>query len=133
MAYNRDWDKRARAVERTKNAQQALRELEEILSRALTVKNRITWGKLKDWTQFSKPKPKPPTALPTPPEPQPQDPRFQPERSLSDTLLWRRRASKIESARQAFLSAHSAWKIEATRISRQNKEVQEAFERANAE
>lgn len=126
-------DKKEQAAQRTEEAREALQEIEEILAHTLKVDDRIHWESLKDPSRFSKDIPKRPTPATLPPEPKAQDARFQPSLSLFDKLLSSRRASKEQVARVAFLAAQSAWKKEVARITQQNTEATEAFEKASAE
>jgi restriction system protein len=126
-------DRKEQAAERTKEAREALQALEETLSRTLSIDDRIDWEAMKDRSKFSKPKPQPPTSLPLPTEPTQEEARFQPELSFLDKVVPSRRASKEQAARVAFLATHSAWKKEVARVTQQNTEAQEAFEKATAE
>ncbi len=126
-------DKKELAAERTEEAREVLREVEEILTHALTVDDRINWEAIKDRAKFSKAKPNPPASLPVPTEPQREDAQFQPDLSILDKLLPSHRARKEQEARKAFFETQHAWKKELARVTQENAKAKEAFERASIE
>ncbi|HHT9126348.1 MAG TPA: hypothetical protein ACFYD6_11095 [Candidatus Brocadiia bacterium] len=60
-----------RAIEQTKKAEEAMKEIENILKYRLNIDDKDVWDVLKDKSRFPEPKPQPPQFLPKPQPPQP--------------------------------------------------------------
>ena len=89
---------RALAEERTREAQNALLDLERLLAHTLGVNDAVDWETLKDRSEFAKAapgKPAPPTIKP---EPQEGDPRYTVTLGTIDKLVKSRKAAKEKEA-----------------------------------
>lgn len=116
-------EKKDLARQRSLEAQEALREIEEVLAHTLAVDDKVDWELLKDKTLFSKSAPTPPKLEPLPPEPLISDSAFQPIYSLWDKLRSSPRQAKIAAAREAFQTAHDQWETVCTATRSRNEEA----------
>lgn len=109
------------AEERTREAQDALDHLSEILAHTLDVNDAIAWEELKEGGAFPKPPPEAPPTLTLPNEPRRIEPRYKPVLGLLDHLLPSRRARKERAARERFTADLAYWH-EASGVARQRHE-----------
>lgn len=117
-AWNRQWErkiaveekwatrqeKKELALQRSMEALEALREIEEVLAHTLTVDDKVDWEFPKDKTPFTKPSPPQPE-----PEPLISDSAFKSKYSFWDKLISSRRQAVDEAARESFQAAHIQW------------------------
>lgn len=110
------------AEERTRDAQDKLREIENILVHTLDVDDTIDWNTLKDTRQFQLPnpknllekelrqisKPKSPSYKALPPEPNKAN--FQPELSFIDKIIKSRKVAKLNQAEKEYNQAVASWR-----------------------
>lgn len=108
-------DSKAQAEDDTREAQQALSDLESILVHTLDIDDSIDWESLKNRRDYSVPKPEK-KAVPAGPvlpslrrEPILSDLRYQPEISFVDKLISSRRLRKESEAAQRYTKDHNRW------------------------
>lgn len=126
-------DKKALAAERTEAAQEALAELDQVLSTALKLKKKVTWESLLDHTQFAEATPSRPNPLSLPREPKDSDSAFRPESKWYYLLRPSLRERAQELMRQKFVAAHRDWLAEIATRNAKNKDSLAQFNTAVAE
>jgi restriction system protein len=109
------------AEERTREAQEKLQEIENILMHTLDIDDTVNWESLKDQTKFKIPSPKnqlekelKQISVPLPPElrelpEQPEERYFQPQLSFIDKLIKSKAQKKNEQANKLYQNALEAW------------------------
>jgi len=108
--------KKSLAAERTKEAQAALSQLDQILIEGLKRKQRVTWDSFIDNRPFPEPLPSNPVPRPLPKEPQESNPRFEPVRKWYYFLFSNLREQAKEEARQRYIAAHADWATQLAQI-----------------
>ncbi len=125
--------KKESAETQTREAEEALSEMESILSATLSVDDAVDWDSLMDCGDYPQPRPEPPTLGPPPPEiaievkPKRDDPEFQPKIGLVDRLSAKRRQLRAREAEERFFAAHQCWESAARKIHGLNQQAKEAY------
>ncbi|WP_175991532.1 restriction endonuclease [Bacillus sp. Marseille-Q1617] len=122
--------KKELAIEFTREAEEKIKEIENILLFTLEVDDRIDWDQLKDKTKFSKTKPKEPKALDAPEEPQKNMERFQPKLNILDKIFPSMKSKKVNLSEELFKETYEGWELEKERIHKENEERLVKYEKA---
>ena len=101
--------KKELASQRTEEAKQAIREIEDLLASSLKSRHAIVWEKVFDKSAFPEAPPIVPQKPHVPPAPLPTDLRFQPKLNLFDRLFASFRERKIQQAQQSLVLATKSW------------------------
>jgi len=128
-------------VERTKRAENAIREIETMLEHTLAVQERIGWDLFKDRSSF--PKPKPEKIIPPEPKkpelghrPDPLSLMYRPKLNILDRIFAAMARRKTEKAKAVFESDLRVWeekKSQIERIENQHKDAIDEAERQYAQ
>lgn len=125
--------KKELASRRTRDAQQALTALGNILKDGIEVDHVLDWDSLKSRAPFSKPRPGPPAPDPTLPPPSPRNLLFQPTLSFWDKLIPSRRTRKTAAAaersslaKQEFRDEERRWEEHRSQVEQRNKKKHES-------
>jgi restriction system protein len=130
---------REKAQSRTKDALDAITEIETLLKKSLKATSTIDWESLKDYSPFSKPQPLrevpfPPIPINFPPEPKPSNNTFRTNLGFWDRIFPSRvRAkeseakAKEEEYRTRFESKLTEWRNECEKIVAQNATQEETY------
>lgn len=124
----------------TKQAQQALRDIDEILLFTLGVDDTVNWNSLKSHTTFSTPHPQNSLALrvarlevPAQPTYQaiPQEPVYiEPDLLFLDKIIKPFGNKKLAKAQQEYEEAYTIWQQHKEAIEQENKELSEGYQAA---
>jgi restriction system protein len=120
------------AAERTREAQEALRALESLLTNVLEEDHSIDWEQLKDHSPFSEPEPARPKEIPVPRAPDAAEMQFQPRLNFLTRLIPPIRDKEQARVARLFQDAHRAWLSSKAEIERQNREQLQHFENAHS-
>jgi restriction system protein len=128
------------AEERTREAQIAQKEIEELLLATLEIDDTVNWDSLKDRKKFKVPNPKnflqkelekliPPSApsfrqIPAKPDKAP----FQPSFSLVDKIFKSLKEKKIAQSEELYQSSLAVWKVGVEETNNFNKRLQDEFQ-----
>ena len=110
------------AIERTRNAEEQLDDLNQILIHTLDIDDTIDWESLKNYSEFptSRPQqpdlPRKPTSLSIPDKPLPSDEVYQPKFGLLDKVISSKREDKIKAASLQYKLDVDNWKSYKKRI-----------------
>jgi restriction system protein len=125
------------AETRTQEAQELLRQIENLLHASLKVPHAIDWEKIKRDDPYSKPPPMPPDYLGFPSEPEPSDAKYKPNLTLIDKLVHSREEQKRQVSEYRYSRDHAAWDERVGQIKAENQkrysESAKAIESWNAE
>ncbi|MGB6092416.1 MAG: restriction endonuclease [Moheibacter sp.] len=127
------------ALEKTNEAHEKLKEIDDILLHTLGIDDSIDWDSLKNKRKFKELNPKNKLnkelkKIITPPKPVyedlPEKPRkeiFQPKFSFLDTLLKAKKLKKIEKSEESYKKAVSLWEMEANKIKNRNESIENEY------
>lgn len=131
------------AEERTRDAKEKLKQIDDLLVYAIGIDNTVTWESLKDTKKFNIPNPKynsegnlrdiyeiPPPTPPTFKE-QPIEPDirlYKPDISFIENIFESIKAKKIEQAKERYQEHMAAWKKSVYGINTFNSGIKEQFE-----
>jgi len=125
-------DKTQVAIEKTKKAQNAFKEIENILRNSIKIVHAIDWDSLLDKKEFSKQKPDKPSLLVPPPEPKPWAVKYRPQINyFLNSLLPKLQEKKIKEVEDLFKNDHSEWQKEKIKIEERNKTLIKNYEDEN--
>jgi restriction system protein len=122
------------ADELTRNAREAIKQVENILQHTLSIDDTVKWESLKDKKRFSKPNPmdsyyREISKLPRPvkqrPDNMPHEPlplEFQPEFTFWDNIFSSSRQKKINHAAQKYKDEHTKWEERCEAIGKVNED-----------
>jgi restriction system protein len=97
------------AIEQTREASEAIKEIENILKHALNKNYKIDWEALKNESKFLKQKPQPSELSDIPKPPKRTNPYYQPKFKLLDKIFPARKQEKIDSAERLFKIGYNDW------------------------
>jgi restriction system protein len=117
------------AVERTKEAQEAISGVEKTLHWALDIDDRIDWDDLLDKTTFPTPRPSQPKLMDFPKEPMATDRQFIPVRKWYFSFFNGPRQKAENEAKHRFMAAHDSWIKAIAQVQSQNKTLEEEYAR----
>lgn len=117
------------ALSRTKEAQESINQLSNILISVFSTTANFNWEQLKDREPFPQKKPTPTVHLPIPPEPVQTEFKYKPQFNFFDHLFSHRKTVKIQTAEELFKTDHEAWVKEKDRVSLVNKDLDAKFEK----
>lgn len=122
------------ALQRTREAQEELAALENILKEGIELDHVVDWDSLKSRSPFSVPRPDVPPVSPIPPPPAPGNLVFHPSLTFWDKLIASRRAKKIAAAAeksafwaQQFQEEERRWEKLKDEVERSNKEKHDSY------
>lgn len=129
------------AEERTTEALETLKGIENILKHTLTIDDTIDWNSLKDRTKFKEkhpetflaktleaiPKPPPPPYRQYPSKPDSAAQRYNPQLGLFDKILPSRKQRKIMEAKKIFTDDIAKWKLDCEKINDENQALKEKY------
>ena len=120
--------KKELAAELTKEAEQAIEDIENVLRAGIKKNAAVDWEALKERSAFRTPPPKKP-APPAPSvhadipnEPKQSDDAYQPKFGLLDQIFRSRMQRRIDEAEEQFQEDHLAWKRRRNQLIKQNQE-----------
>jgi len=116
------------ADERTREALEALTEIENILKSSLDAGELFDWESLKEHFEFPEKKPDPPKLQKTPKAPVKTDWKYRPQLGLIDKVIGSRKQRRITEAESKFSKDTSAWEEEKQRIITQNAELEAQYQ-----
>jgi restriction system protein len=131
------------AEEKTKEAEEQIKQLETLLEETINVNDAVNWEELKNHRPFKEVSPenylqtrldkiiKPTKAgnIPVPKEPLQTDSKFQPQFNFLEKYLFKSwQQKKIDKSIQDFKNSHSNWLAEKALIEKQNKDNIEKYE-----
>lgn len=125
-------EKKEIAFNRTKEAQESISQLENILISALSKTSNLDWEKLKDRKPFPQRKPTLAIDVVIPPAPVQTEFKYRPKFNLLDHLFSQRKAIKIRAAEELFQTDYEAWVKEKDRIDLANKALDTKFQKTLA-
>jgi len=133
-------DKKQKAINLTRDAEEAIKNLDLILLRCLDVKNIINWETLKDSSQFSESKPikrnveKRPVKI-MPEEINKEDLKYRPKPSILDIILPSIKMKKVKRSEELFKNDYDDWERNVNIIKKINEENDSIYmeELANSE
>jgi len=117
--------------QRTREAEEAISNLEGLLSSAAEKDSRVDWTKLKDHTNYPVPKPTAPFPQNIPPEPLRMA--FPVSLNWFTRLLTPIRERRMAEAEQRFQAAHASWRTARAEIERINTAQSEEYRRQVAQ
>jgi restriction system protein len=123
-------EKKEIAFSRTREAQESISQLDNILISALSKTTELDWDKLKDRKPFPRSKPFPTNAVSIPPEPIKTHIKYRPEINLLDHLLSSRKAAKIKAAEELFQNDYETWIREKNQIEAKNELAKTNFQKS---
>ena len=101
--------KKSLAITQTKEAQKALSDIEKTLLGEIAKDCKIDWEKIKDSSEFDKPKPIEPKMKEIPREPLETDYKYQPKLNILDKLFKNSKQKKIDKSLAWFKEEHGEW------------------------
>ncbi len=122
------------ANQRTREAQEALKALSDILHHTLEIDDKIDWELLKDKKAFPIQRPSDSDIfVQLPQEPDENSVYFAPKFGFLDKLFRGRREKTIEAAKRRFTAAHEEWEIECNQVKERNESIRQIYESKVAE
>jgi restriction system protein len=118
--------KKELALQRTREAQEELTALENILRGGIEIDHVVDWDSLKSRSPFSVARPEAPSLNPPPAPPTPRNLAFHPSLTFWDKLIPSRRASKIRTAAQKSAFAAEEFREEERRWEKFKDEVEQS-------
>jgi restriction system protein len=128
------------AEEKTKDAKNAQKDIEELLLATLEIDDTVNWNSLKDRKKFKTPNPKsllqkeldniisPPTPEKRQLSPEPKKEMFQPSFSIVDKIFKSLKQKKIAQWQEMFEAAYSIWKKGIDETTKFNEKLFEEFQ-----
>lgn len=101
--------KKTLALERTDEAEESIRQLEQVLGHTLNINDAIRWDDLKSNDSYALTEPAAPLLAKAEPEPKPTDAKFQPRFSVFDWVIPGARRRKIDRAESNYRLLHEKW------------------------
>ncbi|MFZ0053025.1 MAG: restriction endonuclease [Desulfobaccales bacterium] len=101
--------KKSLAITQTKEAKKALSDIENTLLVVIAEDCKIDWEKIKDSSEFNKPKPTEPKMKEIPSEPSETDYKYQPKLSFLDKIFKNSKQKKIDKCLAWFKEEHDEW------------------------
>jgi restriction system protein len=120
-------DRKQEAIEKTREAQDAIMGIKNTLRRALETNVAFNWDSLIDKSAFPKSKPKSPELLTVPIEPQKGDKSFIPKINFFISIFPRLKQRRISGANRLFEQAHLEWERGKKRVEETNGELLEKY------
>ncbi|MBA4311253.1 MAG: restriction endonuclease [Chlorobiaceae bacterium] len=117
------------ALSRTRDACEAITELENILRHTLSIDDTIKWESLKDKSIFPKPKPQPQTLQEIPQPPRETAPQYEPELGILDRLFSSRKDKKITAAQNLYMADYQRWEKQKEEIIGKNAESEKEYQK----
>lgn len=114
------------AIEKDNEAQQALRDIDNILKHTLKINDSIDWDTLKKKDQFSEPlpqKPAPRIKRAYNSKPEISEPAFTPELTFMDKLFKSKKERKIRECERKYAAACSDWEKHYAEVVDYNKKI----------
>ena len=102
-------NKKLLALTQTKEAQKALSDIENTLLAVIAKDCKIDWDKIKDSSEFDKPKPNEPKMKEIPREPLETDYKYQPKLTFLDKIFKTSKQKKIDKSLTLFKDEHVEW------------------------
>jgi restriction system protein len=118
-------EKKELAARRTREAQEELATIENILREGIETDHLLDWDSLKSRSPFSVPRPLAPAPDPLPPPPPSRNLVFQPSLSFWDKLIPSRRARRVAAAAQKSSSAMEEFRDEQRRWKELKSQVEQ--------
>ena len=140
--------RKALAAERTQEAQKALEALDRVLAHTLDIDDTVDWEALKDFSEYTKPRPSEPSPLEIPsepspleipsqlsaievlPEPRQADAKYEVKLGVLDKLLSYRKKAKEREAEERWAKDHQEWEKEKQRLLEHHRAKMEEYETA---
>ncbi|MDP8207805.1 MAG: restriction endonuclease [Candidatus Electryonea clarkiae] len=117
-------EKKELAITKTKEAQEAINQLETILLHTLKVDDAIDWNILLNKKKYPEKKPAKPKPVPDPDEPDRSFEIYKPYLGFFDKLFPKLRKRKEDEAEEKFTSDHKAWEKKKHQIHKKNKKLE---------
>ncbi|MBI3195334.1 MAG: restriction endonuclease [Ignavibacteriae bacterium] len=121
---------------RTKEAIEAIDELENILHHTMGVDDTIKWESLKDISIFSKPRPQLSNLEPPPPKreefpfaPKETEPQYNPDIGFLDKIITSRKENKIKAAQELFETDFKRWENRKEEVLKKNAESEKEYQK----
>jgi len=129
--YDRE-DKKKLAAEKTKEAQNELGEMENILKYTLEVNDAVEWNSLLNSSGYPKEKPTKPKPSPIRQEPKKVELEFSPAINILDFILpfLKVKENKIKGAYDFFTKDHARWIVDKSKLNEKNKKKLEEHKKA---
>lgn len=127
-AWDKMWEKEVKkrlAVEKTNEAQEAIKAIENTLHHALAINDAINWDTLLDKSDFPEKKPQKPEVVNAPTEPKESDKKYIPNFDVFDKIFSKSKAKKIEAAHKLFDADYLEWIKKRERIEEYKRKLQE--------
>ncbi len=121
-------DKKLLAMERTKEAERAINEVENILKHTLKINDAIEWNALLDKSVYPKRKPKPMKLLEIPIEPKETDREFASKINFFIEFFSDLKQERIDIAKDLFKKAHFNWEKEKINTEEKNRKMLKDYE-----
>lgn len=121
------------AQQRTEEALEAIRSIDNILLYTLSVNDQVDWERLKNnepYREKSPPKPSEKTKNKYPPRPNKQSAEFTPVFTFLDKIVRTKKEMKIQDCENKFQAAISQWEMQKHTIDEHNKQLDKAYEDA---
>jgi restriction system protein len=117
------------AQSKTKEAIEAIDEIESILQHTLKIDDTIKWETLKDRSTFSKRRPQPAKPEEIPQAPRKTAPQYQPELGFLDKIISSRKESKLKAAQDRYKTDCQRWEKQKEEILKKNDELKKDYEK----
>jgi restriction system protein len=124
-AHNKEL-KKLLVEEQTKEAEEAISAVENLLRNGVARDCRVEWSNLKDHSDYPEPKPAKPQPLRAPSEPLRLA--FAPKLNWFTGLISPIREKRLAEADQRFRAAHSAWRAEKAKTEESNRRSLDQYE-----
>jgi restriction system protein len=102
-------NKKSLAITQTNDAKKALLDIENTLLVVIAKDCKIDWEKIKDSSEFDKPKPVEPKMKEIPREPLETDYKYQPKLNILDKIFKNSKQKKIDKSLAWFKEEHEEW------------------------
>ncbi len=116
------------AQEQTKEADEAIEQLENILLRGLKVDSTIKWDTLKDISTFSQPAPRKPQPENVPDAPKETSMLYQPHFGFLDKIFSSRKEQKILTAKELFKEEYEQWEQKREETLKKNADAEKEYQ-----
>jgi restriction system protein len=121
------------AQARTKEAVEAIQELENTLQHTLGINDTVKWETLKDNSPFPQPKPQPPQLQEVLQPPRDTAPRYQPDIDFLDKLISSRKQRKISAAQELYRAEYQRWEEQKEDILKKNADTEKQYQKQLAQ
>lgn len=116
------------AKQLTEDAENALKEIDEVLLHTIGVDDAIDWEVIKDSAEFSESKPQQADLARLPLKP--NESYFAPNLGFFDKLFKSKKAQKIEKAEKNYVDAIAQWEQKNKQMEEKNQKIEESFSEA---